>query len=331
MRRTSSPNRPTDVYQTITDHIVAAIEAGVGQVEMPWYRSGVPLTRPLNVFTGNPYRGVNILSLWTTSLTHAYASGFWGTYKQWRGLGAHVRKGEKGTIIVFYKRFEPVDTSGGRIPAAHQNSDAVRQEPEPEGHDRTVRWFARASWVFNADQVEGWEIPKPVVRDPVEVIADAEAFIVRTRADLRHGGEVACYHLIPDYIDMPDLERFTGTETSTATESYYAVLLHELTHWTGHPSRLARQLLSRFGDSAYAMEELIAELGATFLCADLAITSTPRPDHAGYISEWLSVFKDDKRAIFTAASKASEAADFLTALQSKDNAAPRQSHVGAGA
>jgi antirestriction protein ArdC len=301
----------TDVYQKITDQIVAAIEAGAGPVEMPWHRSGVCTTRPANAFTAKPYQGVNIVSLWAATAINDLKSGYWATFKQWQCLGAHVQKGEKGSPIVFYKNYDFGNLS-------------VRNGPQKEDSNtpdesKAVRWFARTSWVFNAEQVEGWSPPKVEVPSSAEILSQAETFIARTRAKLRHGGDSALYSARDDIIEMPAREAFMGTATSGATESYYAVLLHELTHWSGHPSRLDRQLSNRFGNKAYAMEELIAELGASFLCAECAITSEPRPDHANYIADWLDVLKKDKRAIFTAAQKASEATSFLIALQTTDD------------
>lgn len=302
-------DRPrADVYQQITDQIVAAIEAGAGPVELPWHRCGVATTRPTNAFTAQPYQGVNIISLWAAAALKEFSSGYWATFKQWQCLGAKVRKGEKGSPIVFYKRYV-AGLSGDRSGA---------QDARASGDDRNVatRWFARTSWAFNTEQVDGWSPPKPPIRPTAEMLADAETFVTRTGAVIRHGGDSACYRPLADIIEMPPREVFTGTATSEATESYYAVLFHELTHWSGHSKRLDRQLASCFGDAAYAMEELVAELGASFLCADCAITNEPRPDHAGYIANWLEVLKEDKRAIFTAARQASEAAAFLTALQS---------------
>lgn len=168
------------------------------------------------------------------------------------------------------------------VAEAYRNNAVIDQLPA-DCTPETVA-DARTSWVFNASQVDGWSPPKPPERSEVEVLVHAEAFVERTGAVIRHGGDSACYRSLSDVIDMPDRDLFKGTTTSGATESYYAVLFHELTHWTGHQSRLDRQLANRFGDAAYAMEELVAELGASFLCADNAIANEPRPDHACYIA-----------------------------------------------
>jgi len=160
-------------------------------------------------------------------------------------------------------------------------------------------------------QVEGWTPPKAIVPNEVEIRTHVEAFIAATRADIRHGGDRAFYDMRDDYIAVPHPEQFMATETSSATECFYSVILHELTHWTGAAHRLARALRARFGDGAYAMEELIAEFGAAFLCADLHIANEPRLDHACYVSSWLDVLNRDRTALFTAANKASAAIGYL--------------------
>jgi antirestriction protein ArdC len=291
----------SDVYEAVTNRVIAAIEEGAGQWQMPWHRSGV--SRPLNALTKKPYRGVNVVALWAAADACGYVSGFWATYRQWRELEAQVRKGEHASLIVFWKELE-------------------REVEDEETGERQGKktFFARASWVFNADQVDGWAPPAAPERNLVEAVDQAEAFTAAIRADVRHGGDRAYYRRSDDHVQMPERERFIGSATSTPTETYYATLLHELTHWTGHESRLDRDLSGRFGNEACAMEELVAELGAAFLCADLSITNTPRPDHAAYIANWLEVLKRDKRAIFTAARKAAQATDYLAGLQPKASA-----------
>jgi antirestriction protein ArdC len=292
-----------DIHHHITDQIVGMIEDGLGNFELPWHAPASSM-RPTNVTTKKPYRGVNILALWTAAETAGYGSGLWGTYRQWTAAGAQVRKGEKASYIVFYK-----DAGAGRGATAAIAADA-------EADDRSKhRWIARASAVFAAEQVEGYELPEPPAANPVIAIAQADAFVHATKAVIVHEGSRAFYRSTTDTIHLPPPHVFSRTETSSATEAYYATLLHELTHWTGHEARCARSLGRRFGEDAYAMEELIAELGAAFLCADLQITGTPRSDHACYLRAWLDVLRADKKAIFTAASKASQAVDFLDGLR----------------
>lgn len=301
-RHTSAQRK--DIHQQVTDTIIRSIEAGAGTWQMPWHRSGEGLNRPVNIDTHQRYRGINILNLWVAGEVSGFSSGVWGTYRQWQNRGCQVRKGEKGSLVVFYKEleFEAEDPSTG--------------ETELE-----KRLMARASTVFNAQQVDGYEPePLPVPENPVMPIDQAEALVAATKATIRHGGSRAYYNRGTDHIQMPERERFLGSETSTPTEAYYGTLLHELTHWTGHKSRCEREFGKRFGDNAYAMEELVAELGAAFLCADLGIAPQPRPDHAAYIDGWLNALKADKKAIFTAASQASKAAEYLAAMQAGSSA-----------
>ena len=283
----------TDIHTDITNRIVKAIEEGnAGGFRLPWNRSGAS-GLPKNISSQNNYRGINILSLWMTALHQGYAQAVWGIYRQWQEKDCQVRKGEKSSLVVFYKSITVEDETGAE-----------------QGETTSERLIARASHVFNAAQVEGWQQPTPLpaIFSPLQ---ETENFAKATGAAIREAGSKACYSSAQDIIHMPDRSRFQGSDTMSAAESYYATLMHELTHWTGAKPRLARDLKNRFGSEAYAMEELVAELGATFLCADLAITPEQRPDHAGYIATWLKVLKSDKRAIFTAASKAQQAVDYL--------------------
>ena len=194
-----------DVHQAITDQIIAAIEAGAGEWQMPWHRTGEGLNRPVNIDTGNHYRGVNVIALWASAQMRGFTTGTWGTYRQWANCKAQVGKGEKASLIVFYKEIG-ID----------------RQTEAGENESDTVL-FARASWVFNADQVDGFERePLPAPTDPASPVEAAERFIAATGADIRHGGSRAFYRYTDDYIQMPERERFLGTATSSATESYYA-------------------------------------------------------------------------------------------------------------
>jgi antirestriction protein ArdC len=284
-----------DIHQHITDQIIAAIENGAGEFKLPWYRSAGNIIHPVNIASKNAYRGVNILTLWATADDKGYSSGTWGTYKQWAEAGAQVKKGEKAAYIVFYKE----------ITVASDDSDEAE-----------IRFFARATPVFAAEQVDGFEAP--VSETPVTVVSpieQAETFVARIGATVHHGGNRAFYRPSTDSIQLPPREAFIGSPTSPPAEAYASTKLHELIHWTSAEARCNRQFGKRFGDDAYAMEELVAELGAAFLCADLGITDEPRADHAQYLDSWLQVLKADKKAIFTASSKASEAVAFLSALQ----------------
>jgi antirestriction protein ArdC len=283
-----------DVYRAVTDKIVQAIEVGAGDFVMPWHSHGAPIGRPTNAATKMSYRGVNVVGLWAEAMLSGYGSGVWASFRQWQKLGANVRKGEHGTTIVFYKKL-----------------DAGEADESEDDGGKGPRLIARASWVFNASQVEGWEAPQPEVSDPAKILEGAEAFVAATGAKVRYGGDIACYRPREDLIEMPDRGRFVGSATSSPTQSHYATLLHELTHWTGPSHRLDRAFGDRFGDHAYAFEELVAELGAAFLCGDLGIANEPRADHAAYVASWLKVLDHDRRAVFTAAKLASAAAEYL--------------------
>jgi len=301
-KKAQKPKR--DIYGEVTANIIKAIEADPDKVTMPWQRSGMPIGLPCNVESDNAYNGINVVNLWVTAEIHGFSTGIWGTYRQWSEKGAQVRKGEKSSLVIFYKEF--------RI-----NADVEPDLDQSNGIDDGKRRVARASYVFNADQVEGFE-PDPLPHnDPVERINSVDRFVTSTKAEISHGGDRAYYRNSSDHIQIPDESRFIETENGTRTEGYYAVLLHELTHWTSDKRRCDRQLGKRFGDNAYAMEELIAELGAAFLCAELSITSEPRPGHASYIANWLSILKSDNRAIFTASAKANQAVTYLKSLQAK--------------
>jgi antirestriction protein ArdC len=294
----------TDVYDRITSRIVADLERGVRTWHTPWsveHAAGRP-TRPLRA-NGVPYQGINIIELWCSAVMHGFAAPIWMTFKQAQELGGHVRKGEHGTQVVYVSKITRTETD------AATGAESSREIP-----------FMRSYTVFNVDQIDG--LPKhyyAVVAqrpDPAQRIAHAESFLAATRAEIRHGGARAYYCPSGDFIQMPPFESFPDAET------YYATRGHETVHWTRHPSRLARDFeQKRYGDEGHAMEELVAELGAAFLCADLGLTPDVRDDHAPYIASWITVLKNDKRAIFTAASHAQRAVDFLHGLQPQTAAA----------
>jgi antirestriction protein ArdC len=283
-----------NVYGAITAKIVRAIKEKPGKFEMPWHTVGSPMSVPINAITNEPYRGVNILSLWIDGITREFPTGYWGSYRQWQSIDAQVRAGERGCMIVFYKKVEAKD-----------NELELLELP---------RYLARAYWVFNAAQVDGFTPPVPRERVPVEVNEGIDAFVRATEAKFDHGGYKACYRRDFDLIEMPHRTFFMGSSTRSPTEAYYAVMLHELTHWTGAPHRLDRNFGMRFGDEAYAFEELVAELGAAFMCAAFRISNEPRPDHAAYVDSWLKVLNDDPRAIFTASTRAQEAIEYLGSI-----------------
>ncbi len=284
-----------DIYTQITNEIISAIEAGAADFEMPWHRQA-QVGLPRNPETKKLYRGINALSLWIIRRKAGFASSDWASYLQWKSLGAQVRQGEKGATIVFYQRKEENENS---------------EEDDSQNQARAV---IRYSHVFNGDQVDGWMANEVSDEANHQKFSKAVCFINSLQSEIRHGSDTAYYSPALDCIYMPNQSVFRDTSSGSAVEGYYAVLFHEHVHWSGHPTRLKRDLSGRFGSSAYAMEELIAELGASFLCATLGINTYPRSDHAAYIASWLQVLKEHKTAIFAAASAASMASLYLESL-----------------
>jgi antirestriction protein ArdC len=265
------------------------------------------ISRPLR-FNGEPYSGINILMLWAEAEDKGYASPLWLTYQQAGSLGGHVKKGEHGSIVVYASTFKKKEADDG-------GDEVERDIP-----------FLKQYIVFNAEQCEGLPDHYYATKEPpktqMERVEVADRFFANLKADIREGGDKAYYTMTQDYIRIPPFETFKDAESHAAT------LAHEFCHWTRHPLRLNRDFgRKRFGDEGYAMEELVAELGAAFLCADLTITPETREDHADYLASWLHVLKNDKRAIFTAASYASKAVDYLHSLQSTSEPQPTGSGV----
>ncbi len=289
-----------DVHEEITNRIIEAIEKGAGEFKLPWHRPAGSITRPTNIQSKKAYRGINVVTLWVEAQLRGYATPVWGTYKQFQEAGCQVRKGEKASLVVFYKEIE-------------FERDAAEMK---DGDDPTSSaWLARGYWVFNAEQVDGYELPE---RPPVAAIdrnERVEAFMASTGIETKWGGHSAYYRPSDDTIQMPERGLFTGTDTTSATEALYATWLHEGVHATGHKSRLDRNFSERFGTQERSAEELVAELGSAFLCADLAVTPQLRDDHAHYIAHWLEIMKGDKKAIFTAAAAANRAVEWLHGKQ----------------
>jgi antirestriction protein ArdC len=292
-------NEKQDVYTRVTNKIVADLEQGVRTWMKPWNAGNTAgrITRPLR-HNGVPYSGINILMLWAEAMDKGFATPIWMTFKQALELKANVRKGEKGSLVVYASSITRTEEDG--------NGEASEREIH----------YMKGYTVFNVEQIEG--LPehyygKPIVNTtPVERISHAEAFFAATKADIRYRGDRAFYSNDGDYIQMPVIEAFRDAE------SFYATLAHESTHWTKHPSRLDRSFGRKsWGDEGYAQEELVAELASAFLCADLELTPEVREDHAAYIANWLTVLRNDKRAIFSAAAHAQKAVEFLHGLQAK--------------
>ena len=282
----------TDIYQTVTNKIIAALETGTPPWVRPWKGETDPY--PINAETRRVYRGINFLSLQLEAAACGYSRNSWLTYRGATELGGQVRKGEKGTSVIFWKM--------------RKINAKAESEPWPHADDIEERVIplARFYTVFNTAQIDGLptEYAEPAPSVPLwQGEEAAESLINKSGADIRHGGFRAFYQPTQDYVQLPSPNAFADSG------SYYATALHELCHWSGHPSRLNRQLGARFGAQAYACEEIVAEIGSAFLCAHCRING--KLQHASYVNNWLQVLRSDKRAIFVASTKAQNAADFL--------------------
>jgi antirestriction protein ArdC len=278
-----------DIYEKVTRQVIEAMERGAGSYRMPWHVTGADRFAPANAASKRPYRGINVLLLWMLADHHGYTSGEWATYNQWQELGAQVRKGEKAALVVFWKISE-------------RSREETDDQEEPSSN-RAI--LARGYHVFNAAQIEGYAPKAAPVLSESERVESAERFFSLQNVTLEHGGSRASYSPQDDVIHMPPFSCFRDAA------SFYSVLGHECVHASGAAHRLNRDLKPRFAEESYAMEELIAELGAAFLCSTLGLANEPRADHAAYLSGWLKVLKQDKRAIFTAASQAQKAVDWM--------------------
>ncbi|MBP5972500.1 DUF1738 domain-containing protein [Brasilonema sp. CT11] len=286
----------TDIYTRVTQQIIESLEKGVRPWVQPWNANHLAdrIARPQRA-NGLPYTGINILLLWMSAIASEFTCNRWMTYKQAHELGAQVRKGEKGTGIVYADSFTKKQTT--------EDGEEIEQEI----------YFLKSYTVFNVEQITS--LPEDYYNKPeprpvtIERIEQAEKFFTAIPISVRHEGNEAYYTVSRDYIQLPPFETFKDAE------SYYAVRGHETIHSTRHPNRLNRNLGRKvWGDEGYAREELVAELGAAFLCADLGLTPETREDHAAYLQGWLKVLKKDKRAIFDAAAHAQRAVDYLNKL-----------------
>ena len=289
-------NKPlNDIHQKVTDTIISYLEKGTTPWQRPWKSHDTSFRIPCNSQSQKAYSGVNVLLLWGAAQEKEFASHEWASFKQWSANKESIRKGEKGTMVVYY--------------------DFI--EKEEEGEWKKIP-FIKSYTVFNRCQLSSYIPNEQVTLEETPLatrIASADLFVHHTQAKVKHVGSKACYRRDTDEIRMPKISAFKDTEHSTATENLYSTMFHELVHWSGHPARLNREFGKRFGDHAYAAEELLAELGAAFLCADLNISKDPRKDHASYIASWLQALKNNKYLITSAANNASKAVHYLKQLQ----------------
>ena|GEM_PF-67371 len=290
-----------DMYQEVTNIIIEALQEGVRPWIKPWGDSSPALSMPLR-HNGETYNGINVLILWSVAMKMEYSSPYWMTYKQAKQLGGQVRKGEKAAPVFYAGSLKVEDDD----PQA--NTD--------ENGEKFIRYM-KSYAVFNVEQID--DLPEkynpapfiaPQIEENMQRSAAAETFIKHTGADMRSGFDRAYFHTVEDYIGLPDFEEFK------TTHGYYSTAFHELGHWTGHKSRLDR--IKKTNDrrsTEYAFEELIAEISAAFLCVDHGINTDFEGQHVSYIQTWLQLLKDDKKAIFRAASAAQKAANYLHELQ----------------
>lgn len=289
-KRNNKPARSTaDIHRAVAAKVIKAMETSGANWVKHW---AVPASeQPVSMSTGKPYQGINWLLLGMARSEHGYQSGRWATYKQWKALGAQVRKGEKGEMVILYKPIQIDEKKDG-------------QKTGEKVNVRLIRSFT----VFNADQVDGYDIPENA--DGFEWSAmpatRADDLALRAGAVVRNDDKSSAFYVPSrDYINMPEQCQFDSPE------GYAATLLHELTHWSGHETRCDRNLKNSFGTKDYAKEELVAELGAAMMCGSLGISPEPREDHAKYLNSWIKRLKDDPKAILSAAAKANQAAEWI--------------------
>ena len=282
------------IAKQIVGQIVAQMETCGADWCRPWTATAADGAHA-NVTSRKAYRGLNVFLTGIAAHDAGYTSNLWGTYQQWADKKAQVRKGEKSTKIVFWKKMDGKPTT-----------DTDGNETKTSGG-----MMCRLYSVFNAAQVDGFDAPvkDAPVKEALPLVERADSFIAATGATIRHGGSRAYYSPMHDFIGMPHLSAFADTV------SYYGTALHELTHWTGHKSRCDRDFSGKFGTDAYAFEELVAELGAAILCGTLGVSVSPREDHAKYLNNWMRVLENNPTSIFTAFSKSQASVDYLYGLQ----------------
>lgn len=286
--------KATDVMAATVADLIARMEQGVELGALPWHHDGT-IGLPHNSITKHVYRGGNLLSLWFVGGEHGWVSNEWATFKQWQQIGATVRKGERGTRLVYWGTLTTADAT-----------ETTTGEDQTDTTGKKERRFAKTFVVFNAAQVDGLELSAAGV---TPLVPDLPAWFAAIPAKIEWAKGRPCYSPSLDRVMMPHPDAFRDDHAMRA------VLAHELGHWTGHPSRLNRTFGARFGDDAYALEELVAELSAAITCAVVGIATTFRDDHADYLANWCRVLKADPSILWTVAGKAQAATDHLTTYQ----------------
>ena len=281
-----------DRYQIITDTVIEQME----NLGSDWLKSWSTnaMSGHHNVISKKAYQGTNTFLTAISSYKNGFQSNQWATYKQWQSKGHTVKKGSKGTDIIFFDKIKIEDA-----------------ETKEEKFIPLLKGFS----IFNADQIEDYWCGSAIPEKPTFKHELTEQLVTNSQAIIKHGGSRAFYTSEADFIQMPQKTDFKDVDGSNAMQNYYSTLLHELTHWTGHTSRLDRKLANKFGSNAYAFEELVAEVGSVFLTAMLGIEKQPQPNHAKYLNGWLEVLKQDKRAMVKAFGLAQKASDYILAYQ----------------
>ncbi|KQP14688.1 zincin-like metallopeptidase domain-containing protein [Methylobacterium sp. Leaf93] len=303
---------PNDLHTRVAAAILEQLETADPASWTPPWHGADPM--PRNASTGRRYRGIKILALWCAAQANGYTDARWATYRQWTALGAQVRRAERSTLVLFYKE----------LPRGTQAEAETHDSKKPAG----VPFVARAAHVFNVAQVDTAPPRTDTPSSGTTILPPPafDRFVTATSATIHEGGTRACYVPATDTIHMPARASFHSTK------DYAGTLAHELIHWTGAPHRLARDLTGRFDARSYAAEELVAELGAAFILADLGIARVPHPNHAAYYASWAPLLRANPHALATAATQGSRAADYLTTLQPRTEVlAERSDATGASA
>ena len=294
-----------DLYQDFTDQVIKQMEDN----NMNWTK---PFTTTIlnghhNIVSKKPYQGMNCFNIGLSVYKNGFKSNEWATFNQWFQLGGGIKEGKK---IINPSKYT-VKGKGTQI--LYWN---IKEYEDKTNKDEKVKIpFLKYFVVFNADQVEGYETKEIETKaiDDWKAHFKTDTFVENTKADIQINNK-AFYSPSADYIGMPPKEDFKGDKENTKEQYYYSTLLHELTHWSGHTSRCNRDLKNRFGSKAYAMEELVAEIGSAFLCSHLGVTKAPTPNHGRYLNNWLEVLKEDKKAIFKAFSLSKTSSEYLLEL-----------------
>ncbi len=286
MKKTSTTERK-DLAKDVTERIISALEQGAGEWMRPW-KGSAAIGLPSNFSTGRAYRGLNVLLLWATAMSKGYKDTRWLTFKQALDLKGHVRKGEKGVQLVYWKRLG-------------QKSEGEEGEEVVEGKQK-VRLVPLSFTVFNVEQCDKLTV-EPLPAPPTVSEDDVLSLALKLGARVQHGGDRAFYSPAADFVQMPFAADFVDRG------AYRSTLLHEVAHWTGHTSRLNRNLSGRFGSESYAAEELVAEMASAFMCAAIGVEG--KLQHPEYVANWLQVLKNDKYAVFTAARHAQQVMELV--------------------